>query len=145
LSTFPDGRPGAGLAILRIAVAVNAITQGICILTAQNNAVSFFSVLGLSSAVMGFAFLAGFLTPIVGSVLSFSYLVECVSLFVAGYSDEHANALTAACLASMCAAVALLGPGAFRLTHAFSGDWRSSSQSVEVLMVRNSVQSRRCD
>jgi uncharacterized membrane protein YphA (DoxX/SURF4 family) len=94
---------------------VNAITQGICILTVSGCPVSSLLVLGISEVALGLAMLAGVLTPIVSSVLSVGYLVECVSVFVSSDVDKHANALTAACLASMCVSIALLGPGAFSI------------------------------
>jgi len=101
------------LAILRIAVAVNAITQGICMLIGSSGAVSSTAVLGLSAIVGGLLFLIGFLTPIVGSFLAVGYLIESIPLVLGGDAAKHAEASTCIYLASISLAVALLGPGAF--------------------------------
>jgi len=112
-SAFPDGWPGFGLVILRFAVAVNAISQGICILTAWRGLVLTVSALGLLAIVVGLVFLAGFLTPIAGSILAISYLIDAVSLFLSSGEYSHAIAFTALYLASISLALALLGPGAY--------------------------------
>ena len=112
-STFPDGWPGIGLFILRIAVAVNAIAQGIGILAGSSGSISTFSVLGFFAIIAGLVFLTGFLTPIVGTILTFGFLMDAVSLFLNSAAGEHATAFTALYLAIISLALALLGPGAF--------------------------------
>ena len=108
-STFPDGWPGAGLVILRMAAAVNAIAQGIRMLTGSSGAVSTFSALGLIAIIAGLVFLVGFMTPI----LALGYLTESVSLYFSSEASKHATAFTALYLALISLALALLGPGAF--------------------------------
>jgi uncharacterized membrane protein YphA (DoxX/SURF4 family) len=65
------------------------------------------------AVLVGFAFLAGFLTPIAGFFLTLGYLTDCASLFHTNNAANHANAATAAYLALMSLALALLGPGAY--------------------------------
>ena len=112
-STFPDGWPGVGLLILRIAVALNAIAQGVCILTGSSGVASISGALGLVAIVVGLVFLGGFLTPVVGTILAISYLINAASLFLNNDANKHANASIAVYLALISLALALLGPGAF--------------------------------
>lgn len=112
-STFPNGWPGAGLLILRIAVAVNVIAQGVFILTRSDTAVSTFWALGVFAIITGFVFMVGFLTPIVGSILAIGYLIDAVSLYLSNDSSKHTAVSVAFYLALISLALALLGPGAF--------------------------------
>jgi uncharacterized membrane protein YphA (DoxX/SURF4 family) len=99
---------------LRIAVAVSTIAQGICTLTpSSGGVVSTDLVLGLFLIVAGTVFLIGFLTPIVGFILTLAYLTQSVTLFISNDSGKRAAALTALYLSLMCLALALIGPGAF--------------------------------
>jgi uncharacterized membrane protein YphA (DoxX/SURF4 family) len=96
-----------------MAAAVNAIAQGIRMLTGSSGAVSTFSALGLIAIIAGLVFLVGFMTPIVGSILALGYLTESVSLYFSSEASKHATAFTALYLALISLALALLGPGAF--------------------------------
>jgi uncharacterized membrane protein YphA (DoxX/SURF4 family) len=111
-ATFPDGRTGFGLFILRIAVGVNTIVQGALLLAKSNDPVSTFWIMGLLAIVAGFLFLVGFLTPIVGSALALGYLIDTVLLFLNSDKSKHATALTPFYLALIALVLALLGPGA---------------------------------
>jgi uncharacterized membrane protein YphA (DoxX/SURF4 family) len=112
-STFPRGWPGVGLLILRIAVAVNAIAQGACVLSGSIGVSAIWPVLGLIAVVVGLVFLVGLLTPLLASILGISYLVDAALLFLNNDANKHANAFTALDLALISIALALLGPGAF--------------------------------
>jgi uncharacterized membrane protein YphA (DoxX/SURF4 family) len=70
-------------------------------------------MLGIMAVLIGLVFLAGFLTPIAGFLLTLGYLVDCASLFLTNNAASHANGATAAYLALMSLALALLGPGAY--------------------------------
>jgi uncharacterized membrane protein YphA (DoxX/SURF4 family) len=112
-STFPDGWPGVGLLILRVAVAVHAIAMGLSALMGSNGAASTVWGLGLVAIIVGIVFLVGLLTPIAGFVLTLGYSIDSVALFLSIDPSKHANAFTTLYLAVMSIAVALLGPGAF--------------------------------
>jgi uncharacterized membrane protein YphA (DoxX/SURF4 family) len=112
-STFPDGWPGVGLVLLRIAVAMNAIAQGICALMGSNGVTLTVWALGSLAIVAGLVFLVGFLTPVAGFVLTLGYLINGVALLVTTEASRHAHAYTSLYLAVISLALALLGPGAF--------------------------------
>jgi uncharacterized membrane protein YphA (DoxX/SURF4 family) len=111
-SIFPDGWPGVGLVILRIAVAINAIAQGLCALAGSNGAFSLAWASGLFAIISGIMLLLGLLTPVAAIVLTLGYLINCAALFLATDASKHANAFTALYLAAISMALVLLGPGA---------------------------------
>jgi uncharacterized membrane protein YphA (DoxX/SURF4 family) len=106
-SAFPAGWPGIGLILLRIAVALGAITHGFSALTAPDGPPILVWTIGLLAIAVGLALLMGFLTPIAGAAATIGYLVMSVS--------RHCYACTALYLAVMSAALVLLGPGAVSL------------------------------
>ena len=112
-SAFPDGAPGIGLAILRIAVATATTVHGIGILAESGGAISTLFFLGVFAAFMGLVFLVGFLTPIIGSMLALGYLADCICLFLSNDARKHADAFSFLYVALMSLALALIGPGAF--------------------------------
>lgn len=111
-SIFPDGWPGVALVILRIAVALNAVAQGVCALMGSSRTMTSVWTLGLLAIIAGVVLLAGFATPIVGGALTLGYFIESVAFFFASDASKHASALTALYIAAMSFALVLLGPGA---------------------------------
>ena len=77
--------------------------------------ISTLSALGFFAVIAGFVFLAGFLTPLVGCILTIAYFIDGISSFLASGADKHAVAFTALYLAVMSMALVLLGPGAFSI------------------------------
>ena len=106
-SAFPAGWPGISLILVRIAVALSAITQGFSALTAPDVRSILVWTTALLPIVVGLALLVGFLTPIAGATATIGYLVIGVS--------RHCHACGALYLAVMSAALVLLGPGAVSL------------------------------
>jgi putative oxidoreductase len=104
-STFPNGWPGRGLLVLRLAVGGMLLANGIAWLAAapQRN--------GTAPAIVGIAagllMLIGLWTP-VGSVLA--VISQSWTLLVGGVMLQ-----TAILLLSISVAVAMLGPGAWSI------------------------------
>jgi uncharacterized membrane protein YphA (DoxX/SURF4 family) len=113
-SSFPDGLPGIGLILLRIAVAIGLILGAVDELTASNNPSITLWVIGLAKGGAGASLLIGFLTPIAGS---FAAIVNATVVFLILRSGEPSDArvFTAISQVVMSLALALLGPGAFSL------------------------------
>jgi uncharacterized membrane protein YphA (DoxX/SURF4 family) len=113
-STFPEGWPGLGLVLMRLAVALSAIVQGIGTLIESPTQI-FSWAIGPLEILVGTALLIGFLTPIAGAVASLGNLAVGVSWFLASGENAHDKAVAAIYLVVMSIAITLLGPGAFSL------------------------------
>lgn len=117
-SAFPAGWPGLGLILLRIAVALGAITHGFNALTALSapgGPAFIVRVLGFLAIIGGLFLLAGFLTPLAGAALTIGYLTMGVRGLLTTDTHWHSDALLALHLAVMSLALVLLGPGAISL------------------------------
>jgi len=102
-STFAHGAPGAGLLLMRLVVGIALIVRRIIELRAGPPvSLAIFHVLALAAGIL---LLAGLWTPIAGSLLA---IIEVLSAFMQPH-DAWAYIL----LATLGAALALLGPGAF--------------------------------
>ena len=114
-STFPGGRPGIGLLILRAAVGLTAAAAGVFYLAGSSNAAPGKWLLGLVLITNGTALAAGFLTPFAGFLVGLCFLGVAISLFPAPSWGMQDTRLLAVGMIVASAALALLGPGAFSL------------------------------
>ena len=110
-SAFPDGWPGLGLFVLRLAVVMNLIGRSVCAFTASNRAGWSVWALELSAVVVGLLIMVGFLTPFASLAATLGYLVDSAALFLAIDANGHTNAFRALDLAVMSFTLVLLGPG----------------------------------
>jgi putative oxidoreductase len=101
-STFAHGAPGAGLLLMRLASGTGLIVDGIMVLRAEPPLVP--TLLHAFSAGLGLLLLAGLWTPIVGAVAAVG------ALWYAFSSGDPGGWIM---LATLCAALALIGPGAW--------------------------------
>ncbi|MEO8383340.1 MAG: hypothetical protein ABI779_27035 [Acidobacteriota bacterium] len=95
-SSFPDGRAGVALLLLRLATAVALLLQSrlwMATSTWQTTA------LGTLASVIALLVLAGFMTPIAGTVAA------AISVYGSGATDLYPLVIVVA--------IILLGPGAF--------------------------------
>jgi uncharacterized membrane protein YphA (DoxX/SURF4 family) len=114
-SAFPAGWPGLGLVLLRIAVALGAITQGFHALTAPAGPAWIVRLIGFLAIIAGLFLLAGFLTPIAGAAATIGYLATGTAQFLATDAHRRGDALLTLHLAVISLALVLLGPGAISL------------------------------
>ena len=68
VSTFPGGRPGIGLLVLRAALGVTLASQGIVCLSDWRNPSLATSAVGLLTLASGVLVLIGYRTPLAGVV-----------------------------------------------------------------------------
>jgi uncharacterized membrane protein YphA (DoxX/SURF4 family) len=114
-STFPGGRPGIGLLLLRAAVGLKANAEGILYLSGPSNPFSGKWLLSLVLITSGAALAAGFFTPFAGLLVGLCFLGIALSWFPAPSWGLHDARLVAFGIIITTAALALLGPGAFSL------------------------------
>jgi uncharacterized membrane protein YphA (DoxX/SURF4 family) len=113
-STFPDGRPGVGLLLLRAAVGGSLLVLGGTYLVHAPQAGGWSLAIGLLAAASCASLLIGFLTPL-------GVLAGLVAIGLAlGWPSPACRLLSNGKLAALllgvlAAAVALLGPGALSL------------------------------
>jgi uncharacterized membrane protein YphA (DoxX/SURF4 family) len=114
-STFPGGRPGIGLLLLRAAVGFAATAGGIFYLSGPSNPSSGTWLLGLVLIAGGAALAAGFLTPFAALFVGLCFLGIALAWFPAPSWSLHDARTVAIGMIITAAALALLGPGAFSL------------------------------
>jgi putative oxidoreductase len=102
-STFPEGWPGTGLVLLRAVAAVAPVQQGVtALLTAPFPALLILQLVAAGAAALT---LVGFWTPVAGMLMAVAEL----SLAFSHTTDPSMHIL----LATLGAALAMLGPGAW--------------------------------
>ena len=113
-STFPEGWPGLGLVLMRLAVALSAIVQGISTFIESSAQILDWTI-GSVEILIGAALLTGFLTPVAGTFASLVNLATGVSWFLTPGGHAHDRTVAAFYLFVMSIAITALGPGAFSL------------------------------
>jgi uncharacterized membrane protein YphA (DoxX/SURF4 family) len=113
-STFPEGWQGVGLTLMRLAVALSAIAQGINTFGAPH-AMAPGWALGFLEILCGVAVLIGFLTPIAGACAALGNLAIGISWLGTSGGNGSEMALAAGYLVVMSTALMLLGPGMFSI------------------------------
>ena len=114
-STFPGGRPGLGLLLLRAVVGPSAIAEGVFYLTSLPNPSFATWLLGFVLILSGIGLTIGFLTPLAGLLAGIHFLGVAVSWFPVPPWNLHDFRLMALGLIATTIAIALIGPGAFSL------------------------------
>lgn len=114
-STFPGGRPGIGLLLLRAMVGLTATAEGIFYLSGPSSSSSTNWLLGAVLITSGGALVAGFVTPYAALLVGLCFLGTVLSWFPAPSSGLHDARQVAFGMMITAAALALLGPGAFSL------------------------------
>ena len=114
-STFPGGRPGIGLLLLRAAVGLAAAATGVFYFAGQQNATAGQWVLGVVLTASGASLAVGFLTPFVGLLVGVCFLGMALAWFPVPGWGVHDARMVASGMVITAAAMALLGPGAYSL------------------------------
>jgi putative oxidoreductase len=104
-STFPTGRPGAGLLLLRLAVGASLILERIPEIWVIPQSLGF--EVRVALVCVGISLLCGLWTPVMGSVAAG---IELLITF-----SPVGNSATHVLLAILSISLALLGPGAWSI------------------------------
>jgi len=115
LSTFPGGYPGLGLLLLRAAVGVTAVTQGVIYLTDRSFPTLEAWGVGLLLVTVGGSLLVGFLTPLVSFLIVLGSIGTALSWLPLPAKNLLDTYLSINLLISIAASIVLLGPGAFSI------------------------------
>ena len=110
-STFPEGWPGIGLVSLRSVAAILTIQQGIAgLLTTPLGLPAIVQLVAAGAATL---LLVGFWTPVAGVLMAVAELCLAFShsIDLAHFSDPRMHIV----LATLGAALAMLGPGAWSM------------------------------
>jgi putative oxidoreductase len=102
-STFPDGRPGAGLLLLRLAVGASLFIERIPMVWVIPQSLGF--EVRVALVCVGISLLCGLWTPVMGSIAA---LIELLIAF-----SQSGDSATHILLAVLSVSLALLGPGAW--------------------------------
>ena len=120
-STFPAGRPGLGLLVLRLAVAVTLVNQGRNWLArlpdsgGGDHINSLLAAVGALKIAAAILLLAGFATPLVGVIVALGELGIAFWWMLSPYGGAgfSGTLLAPIFVATIAGALVLLGPGAF--------------------------------
>jgi uncharacterized membrane protein YphA (DoxX/SURF4 family) len=112
-STFPDGRPGIGLLILRAAVGAIATVQGTLYLSGSVDRAPLTIAIGLVLVASGASLVIGLLTPVASLLVGLCTLGIALSWIPASAIALISPRLMAFGVIITAVAIALLGPGAF--------------------------------
>jgi hypothetical protein len=113
--TFPDGRAGIGILLLRVATGLTAAVQGGVYLFEGGNRTSLTWALGLLLVASGVSLLIGILTPVAGILVGLGSIAVGLSWFPAAAQNLLDKPLTIGFIAIMAAAIVFLGSGAYSL------------------------------
>jgi uncharacterized membrane protein YphA (DoxX/SURF4 family) len=109
--TFPAGRPGVGLLLLRAALGATAFGKASLYLSAARPDIDGSSTMGLAAGICGVLLIVGFLTPLASAVYGLSTLAAAFS-WLPDSEGFLGGTWCLALLIAISAAMVLLGPGA---------------------------------
>jgi uncharacterized membrane protein YphA (DoxX/SURF4 family) len=112
-SSFPDGRPGLGLLLLRLAIGAVAIVLGISCITSANHRAASVWFVGAILAASGTALIVGFITVVASILLGLCVVGIAFSWIPAPPLGALGAPLLGLLIGIVALGLALMGPGAF--------------------------------
>jgi uncharacterized membrane protein YphA (DoxX/SURF4 family) len=120
-STFPSGKPGIGLLLLRAGVGATAIVQGVVYLADLEHLTLWAWAIGLLAIIGGVFLLIGFLTKAACVLATLANIAVALPWLPAPPLNLFNGKLSLIFVSIMGAAIILLGPGAFSLDRRLFG------------------------
>ena len=114
-STFPGGKPGIGLLLLRAGVGAAAIIQGGVFLADRDHLTLSTGAIGLLAITSGISLFLGFLTKAACVLAALAIIAIALPWLPAPTLSLFSGKLSLIFVGIMMAAIILLGPGAFSL------------------------------
>lgn len=113
LSSYPVGRHGIGLLILRVAIAITALVQGLCYFAENGNGTAVGSIVGIVLVLSGLALSVGFLTPLASALICILAVGNAALWIPLPMGSLFPTALHTALTVVIAISVTILGPGAY--------------------------------
>lgn len=113
--TYPGGRAGVGLLLLRAVCGLTAVIQGGAYLSSSDHPMLWTWMIGLPALAIGSSLLIGFLTPVACILLGLGSIAIAFSPFPPDTHNILGNGLSVLCVIVFAVAITLLGPGAYSL------------------------------
>lgn len=113
--TFPDGRAGLGLLLLRAAAGLTAVVEGGAYLFGRDDPALWAQAAGMFVIACGASLLLGFLTPLASIAVGLCGTGVALSGLQAGETHTLAAGSSLLFIVVTAAALVLTGPGAFSL------------------------------
>lgn len=114
-STFPGGRPGIGLLLLRSTIGSTLVAQGVAYFVDWRDLRLITSTIGVVAMAAGVLLLVGFLTPFASVLAALIGVGDGLWWFQAPTSNFLDTKMTVIFAAMMAISIACLGPGAFSI------------------------------
>jgi uncharacterized membrane protein YphA (DoxX/SURF4 family) len=114
-STFPDGRAGVGLLLLRLALGAVLGAQGVIYLMSRHDLGGLGWTVGLLALGSGVFLLVGYGTPFASVLAAIIAAGSALSWFRAPSLDLFDSKLASSLVAAIAVAIACLGAGAFSI------------------------------
>jgi uncharacterized membrane protein YphA (DoxX/SURF4 family) len=114
-STFPGGRPGVGLLLLRTALGSVAVALGVSELSGPIVRTPLVWSVAFTLLIGGVGLIVGFLTPFASALVGLSVLGMALAWLPAPQLASLGVTLTVVMMLATATGVALLGPGAFSI------------------------------
>jgi uncharacterized membrane protein YphA (DoxX/SURF4 family) len=114
-STFPGGRPGVGLLLLRTALGSVAVALGVSELSGPIVRTPLVWSVAFTLLIGGVGLIVGFLTPFASALVGLSVLGMALAWLPAPQLASLGVTLTVVMVLATATGVALLGPGAFSI------------------------------
>ena len=112
-STFPSGRPGVGLLILRLAIGVSTASAGVLSVARAPVPGIEASIGAITAVASGLSLVTGFLTPVSGVVVVIQALALALGGVPEGLPVDGWRRLEPLLFVAVALAGLLLGPGAY--------------------------------
>jgi uncharacterized membrane protein YphA (DoxX/SURF4 family) len=113
--TYPYGRAGIGLLLLRAAVGLTAVAQGGVYLSSRDNPMIWTWVVGLLAIATGFSLLIGILTPVACILVGSGSTTIAFSSFPVNTQYLINDGLSLPFVVIVATSIVLLGPGAYSI------------------------------
>lgn len=114
-STFPDGRPGVGLLLLRAILGFALIAQGVAYFVDWRDLRLMTSTIGLMAVGGGALLLIGYLTPFASLLAALISMGDGLSWFQTPSPNLFDARMAVAFAVTMAISIVCLGPGAFSI------------------------------